>query len=219
MSKRQKTIILFSRNGIKIIKTENIDSNCYHNKTYSYEESLRYEQLEKISHEAWGKSHYEDVRYESKLGFYYYKREYIQAKQANNDKGKYVTYKKHIIWLDGEKYELEYPIEFNSPINTIKVNKYDNRPWDIVPGYKGIPDHFIIDLYKESLKFLDILDEYKKILNFRYNGLNHNLNEIKKNILINLFGDEDGPKQQPNDIKILSHGFDLKESFRKRKEN
>ena len=34
-----------------------------------------------------------------------------------------------------------------------------------------------------------------------------------------LFGDEKGPSTNYNDIKILSHGFDLKESFRKRKES
>ena len=37
--------------------------------------------------------------------------------------------------------------------------------------------------------------------------------------MVDLFGYEDGPKIQPNDIKILAHGFDLKESFRKRKES
>ena len=34
-----------------------------------------------------------------------------------------------------------------------------------------------------------------------------------------LFDDKDGYKKQTNESKILSHGFDLKESFRKRKEN
>lgn len=31
------------------------------------------------------------------------------------------------------------------------------------------------------------------------------------------FGYEDGPKVQPNDIKILSHGFDLKNHLEKEK--
>ena len=34
-----------------------------------------------------------------------------------------------------------------------------------------------------------------------------------------LFADKDGYKQQTNESKILAHGFDLKESFRKRKES
>jgi len=44
------------------------------------------------------------------------------------------------------------------------------------------------------------------------------VNDIRKEVLMDLFGDENGPTINYNDIKILSHGFDLKQSFRKRKE-
>ena len=43
--------------------------------------------------------------------------------------------------------------------------------------------------------------------------------ETKKSVMKDLFGNEKGPSVNYNDIKILSHGFDLKQSFRKRKES
>lgn len=210
---REKSITLYSRNGIRLIKTVNIDVKKYHNPVYKYEETSREEVLEKTEHMAWGKSHYEDVRHESKLGFYYYKREYFDSSQYSSKASKSVSYRKYIIWLDGEKYELEYPYMFKSNLMQVKINKYDTRPWDIVPGYKGIPDHFITALYREVLKFIDIMVTYKNTIDFKVS-----IESISNDILRDLFGSERGPQEQPNNIKILSHGFDLKESFRKRKE-
>ena len=44
--------------------------------------------------------------------------------------------------------------------------------------------------------------------------------DVKKQVMIDLFGDDKGPEGliNYNDLKIEAHGFDLKESFRKRKE-
>lgn len=212
---REKTITLYSRNGIRIIKTINIDTKKYHNPVYIFEERSRVENLDNFEHISSRKSYYETVKCESKLGFYYYKTRYVSEDPSKNYVGKSVTYKKYIIWLDGTKYELEYPTSFKSSLTTVCINKYDNRPWDIVPGYKGIPDHFITALYKEVMKFIDIVYEYENVLNFKKSSPKY----IRWNILFDLFGNENGPQQQPNDIKILSHGFDLKESFRKRKES
>lgn len=78
------------------------------------------------------------------------------------------------------------------------------RPWDILPGYTGMPDNMIDALVKEANNFIDICEPYNK--------------EIRKEIMTDLFGYPDGPKIQPNNIKILAHGFDLKTSFRKDKE-
>ena len=46
---------------------------------------------------------------------------------------------------------------------------------------------------------------------YHYTG---NLGEVKRLIFTDLFGYPEGPKYQTNDEKILSHGFDLKTSFR-----
>ncbi len=88
------------------------------------------------------------------------------------------------------------------------------RPWDILPGYKGMPDNMINILIKEANRFIDLIFEYKNTFE-----LSLTPEQYRKSIMIDLFGYEDGPKIQPNNIKILSHGFDLKESFRKRKES
>lgn len=218
MSAREKSITLYSRNGIKIIKTTHIDTTKYHNKTYAFEETSRTEILEKDVYEFISPkrlSHYEYKKCESKLGFYYTKRIWIDAanKSTLQLKGKKVDYTKYIIWVDGEKYELEYPRSYISDTMTQTINKYDNRPWDIVPGYKGIPDHFITALYKEVMKFIDVMYEYKNKIEFK-NGVDY----YKNNIMIDLFGNENGPQEQPNNIKIEAHGFDTKISFRKRKE-
>ena len=46
---------------------------------------------------------------------------------------------------------------------------------------------------------------------YHYTG---NLGEVRRLIFTDLFGYPEGPKYQTNDEKILSHGFDLKTSFR-----
>jgi hypothetical protein len=101
----------------------------------------------------------------------------------------------------------------------------------VLPGYKGIVEHFITDLYKEVNKFFEVAEVNKvayriKDRTFGYNGTPEEytsdmswIYDVKKRVMIDLFGDEKGPTINYNDIKILSHGFDLKESFRKRKES
>ena len=58
-------------------------------------------------------------------------------------------------------------------------------------------------------------DDYFKTRNqIKRHGAN-----VRIQIMKDLFDDKDGYKKQTNESKILSHGFDLKESFRKRKES
>ena len=208
MSTRERVRTLYSRNGIHIIKTENIQSK-YPNKKWCFEETSRNERLENVEiHKERGE--YITTKHESPLGFYYTTIEwknYTYNKQPKN-----VTYRKYIIWLENIKYDLEYPIEYCDKDMVQRIN-IDMRPWDILPGYKGMPDNMINALVKEANKFIDIIFEYKKTFN-----LKDSPEYYRKSIMTDLFGYEDGPKIQPNDIKILSHGFDLKQSFRKRKE-
>ena len=206
---REKVTTLYSRNGIRILKTENIQPG-YKKPQWLFDEKSREEFLENI---AYNKEHgeYVEIKHESPLGFYYYTREWKKY-NTTDKKPKSVTYKKYIIYLDSKKYELEFPTSYYSNGTKQAIN-IDMRPWDILPGYKGMPDNMIKVLVQETNKFLDILFEYKN-----YIQMNSDPNIYKKRIMIELFGYEDGPKVQPNDIKILSHGFDLKQSFRKRKE-
>ena len=212
MSVREKSRTLYSRNGIRIVKTENLQNNSL-NKKWCFEKAMRVERLENLpeANKRDG-SGYVVKRYESPLGFYYTTTEWVGCDTSKKPKS--VTYKKYIIWLDTTKYELEYPTEYSSNNMTQHID-VDMRPWDILPGYNGIPDNMVNALVREINGFIDLLYEYKKSLD----GLNLTPESYRKSIMIDLFGYEDGPKIQPNDIKILSHGFDLKESFRKRKES
>lgn len=209
MSVREKTKTLYSRNGIRIVKTENLQ-NGYPNKKWYFEETSRTERLENIeinNHSG----EYIETKHESPLGFYYITKEW---KKYETKIPKSVIYRKYIIWLENSKYELEYPIKYqnNDMVQSINI---EMRPWDILPGYTGMPDNMITALVKEANNFIDLIFEYKKSLE----GLKIDPEWYGKSIMRDLFGYEDGPKIQPNDIKILAHGFDLKESFRRRKEN
>ena len=212
MSVREKTRTLYSRNGIRIVKTENLQNNSL-NRKWCFEKAMRVERLENLPEaKKRDSSGYVVKRYESPLGFYYTTTEWVGY--GTSKKPKSVTYKKYIIWLDTTKYELEYPTEYSSNNMTQHID-VDMRPWDILPGYNGMPDNMVNALVREINGFIDLLYEYKKSLD----GLNLTPESYRKSIMIDLFGYADGPKIQPNDIKILSHGFDLKESFRKRKES
>ena len=208
MSAREKTKTLYSRNGIRIVKVENLQD---HHKRWGLEEISHQERLENVPIYK-ERGEYVEHRHESPLGFYYITKDY-EYYEGYESKAKSVTYRKYIIWLNTVKYELEYPFEYIAN-NVVQEINIDMRPWDILPGYKGMPDNMINALVKEANKFIDLIFEYKKSFTLQYSP-----EEYRKKIMIDLFGYEDGPKIQPNDIKILSHGFDLKTSFRKRKES
>lgn len=209
MSTRQTTKTLYSRNGIRIIKTEHL--NTWLGKTCQFQTIERIERLENVTFPS---NTYEQVKVkcQSPLGFYYYKDKTI-SRDDMYKKPKSATYKRYTILTDDSKYDLEYPIAYYANGDEQKIN-IEMRPWDILPGYKGMPDNMINALFKETNKFLDILDEHIK-----YVELPPSYKSVKQSILFDLFGSEDGPKVQANDIKILAHGFDLKTSFRKRKES
>ncbi len=169
----------------------------------------------------------EVVRLESPLGFWYTKRirtvEYHRPLVAPETSSGLSAVLRFISYLDpgtGTRYTLEYP-EALAPGAKIGT---DARPWDILPGYQGFPDHFVSDLYREACRFWDTLESATKKMNVSCRLDSHphkpprNLEEIKKSTMVDLFGISGKPEIQPNNIKILSHGFDLKESFRKRPE-
>lgn len=233
MSRKEKATILYSRNGIKIEKVEFIDMTKLINhkdlgilvKTTVDQRLKRDSKVEVIpAKKAWK----ETITRTSKLGFYYYEIKEHKAepqKIINHDKYDAATYNKLVFKFDDKRYELIYPIKCGD----VSINK-ETRPWDLLPGTNGIEDHFITDLYKEVIKFFDICEDEKiryQISPARYGYLKTDavyakdmgwVNDVRKEVLIDLFGDEKGPSVNYNDIKILSHGFDLKQSFRKRKE-
>lgn len=235
MSRKEKATVLYSRNGIRIDKIEFIDMTKYENQknlgilvntVVELKLKKKNNNIEIIpAKKAW----IETVKRESPLGFYYYQTIEHKAEPQqiiNHNKYDVATYKKLVFKFDNKRYEMIYPIKCGD----ISINK-ETRPWDLLPGTTGIEDHFIVDLYKEVIKFFDICEDERigyqiKAPHYGWDGNKDGIyakdmswvNDIRKEVLMDLFGDENGPTINYNDIKILSHGFDLKQSFRKRKE-
>ena len=220
---RERKITLFSRNLVKIEKTFGIDFEKRREPTYALfkNETTTYEDNAPISSH-YEKGGYKEVKKESKLGFYYIHKFYVPSGYVGgSDNKKGLTIKKITVNLNTEQYVLSYPTQYAGSHIGI-----EERPWDIAPGSKGMEDHFITALLKETDKFFDIIFDNKITRTEKKQDWYHkseekhiDTKELKKEVFIDLFGYVDGPKVQPNNIKILAHGFDLKESFRKRKES
>lgn len=192
-----KNDIAFSRNGIKITR----ESTAYKLKHYS-----QFENIEAIDKGESTESEWMDIRKESPLGFWYIQR----VKRSDVDKKvRCVWFKTFKVVNNGYSYTLSYPFKYTNKAMSQDID-VESRPWDIDPRCGAFPDRMIDILYREVVKFVDIIHEVVD---------KNKINEIRKEIMIDLFGYEDGPKVQTNTLKILSHGFDLKESFRKRKES
>lgn len=194
--KRNKLETLFNKNHISITKTTKYNpseiltkgSGCI---TLSFigQDTYRNGNWDKKVNDR------DSKKYVSKLGFYYWK----------VDREKYKEKQKLTKVLRIKDKDVEYCLTYVSEFNGTKINK-DIRPWLIVEGDKSIEDHFIFDL----LKIVEDLFIYAE------NNINDNtIKKMKDEIFEDLFGDKNGIKFQTNDEKILSHGFDLKTSFRK----
>lgn len=161
---------------------------------------------------------------ESPLGFYY-----KQTKTIKTLKDKYQEkiFDRHPIlyitnYIFGPKYHyiIKYPYSYNG----VNIGT-DIRPYDIADT-NGIEDHFIFDLKNILDSLFDICKLDKIELKENHCGFSnkkeqyspYQIGELKKEIYIDIFGFPQGPLSQSNNDKILSHGFDLKDSFRKRKE-
>lgn len=167
------------------------------------------------------KQTFEIVRTKSPLGFYYDKIIYNteQSSRSNDSRNTYM--KIWTFYIGSKTYKLSYYVEYNGT----HVNQ-EIRPWDICEGDKSMPDHYVNALLTELnnmfadikvLKSKDILDtsSYEVSSWNRFNKYNIKDNDKKREIFTDLFGYPEGPKYQTNEEKILSHGFDLKTSFRK----
>ena len=211
---KEKKITVFSRNGCKITKTLHVDmtktTNIMDNMVLkSHGETEYLEPPELPSHRQKtinnGPSY---ERKESPLGFWYMRPIENSSRTSLEPPKKktYANYQKISCLIDGTRYELRYPREYQDN----HVNRFDTRPWDVLPGYSGIQSHMIKALYKEAQNFFDTLEGYKKCLNG-----GDRIEEIRKDTMLDLFGITGKPDIPQDDIKILSHGFDTKTSFRR----
>lgn len=163
----------------------------------------------------------EIVRTKSPLGFYYDKIIYNTEPASRSTDSRNTCMKIWTFYIGSKTYKLSYYIEYNGT----RVNQ-EIRPWDICEGDKSMPDHYVDALLSELnnmfadikvLKSKDILDtsSYEVRSWNRFNKYNIKDNDKKRELFTDLFGYPEGPKYQTNEEKILSHGFDLKTSFRK----
>ena len=203
MAGKRKTI--FSRNNIKLEKIEHdfplgftIEDIKYEStifgkteatKPYPFKKNIKSGEIKK------------EVTLKSPLGFYYTKT-IIEREDTRKQKGDVWTIA-FWTWTDKDKtsYFLSYPIKKNDTEVSIET-----RPWEILNN-ESFPTRLLSILEKELKNGLDIIKDRTLA------------KEKQKKIFTDIFGYPEGPKFQTDEEKILSHGFDLKESFRKRKEN
>ena len=189
--------IIFNKNHVKVtwdkLKTEKWRIYWYNsagNRETIYPEGMTIT-TEREKHET--------VVKESPLGFYY---KAVEAVKYEEEVKVGVNVQYHTITINTfyTSYTIKYPVSCND----VKIG-FDARPWDIVIGDKTMPEHFIKALQK-------VLDD----IFVRAVPIKH-WERTKEKIYSELFGNSKGYTTLDNEIKIVSHGFDPKESFRKRK--
>lgn len=222
MKKKETKKTLFSKNRITLTVEDNItDKPCAYSESGTLYGSLRGDDSRYIKKTKWVTKTI-TRKLESPLGFYYYKKEKV-SEEIEDDKLPDPTIYFYEINLLSNKHS--YKLRFPERQGNISIS-VDTRPWNIVRGYSSLEDHFVFDLFNDLENiFLELEHDKavvlsKKYVNYQYelteNG--QGLGEFKKNLYLLIFGNFKGPVYQTNSEKILSHGFDLKTSFRKDKE-
>jgi hypothetical protein len=189
--------VLFDKNHIKVTVEDKYSSSSKYRIAWASGNGSIYPEgmtITEIAH----KSEY--VIKESPLGFYYEAYESVPYERETKVGVKTVFHSVHVT-LVNETYRIEYP----AVCGDVKIG-FDARPWDICVGDKSMPEHFVKALKK-------ILDEI-----FVLAAPIKHMERSREKLYTELFGNPKGDiSPLPNEIKILSHGFDPKESFRKRK--
>ena len=213
--KRVKIKNLFNKNHITIIKKENCSNSTVgcsvrlvEKDTDDYSFSIRKRSQSK-----------EIIKCESPLGFYYNKTVYNHKTNLSTSS----KIRKIEILLKDTTYELSYYIKYGDS----NLSK-ENRPWDIVEGDPSFSDRMANSLLEEVNKLLNVLSDNKiKPRTYSRTYCYHNreilegditINDLKTILYEELFGDKNGIRYQTDSEKIISHGFDLKTSFRKPKQ-
>lgn len=143
------------------------------------------------------KEKWENVVKESPLGFYYESTQKVNYEEETPLSTSIEFHQIHI-YLNTKFYRISYPISCND----VKIG-FDARPWDICIGDISMRENFIKALNK-------ILDEI-----FVSAAPIKGIARTKEKVYTEVFGNTKGYSTVDNEIKIISHGFDPKESFRK----
>jgi len=140
---------------------------------------------------------WEKVIKESPLGFYYNSMEEVEHEVETPVSSK-IQYHVVYVYLYDHYYTITYPVSCND----VKIG-FDARPWDICIGDMSMRENFIKAL--------------NKILNdiFVSGAPIKGIARTKDKVYKEIFGNTKGYSTVDNEVKIISHGFDPKESFRK----
>ena len=171
------------------------------------------------------------VRIKSPLGFFYEKTICSQTKAMITKSREFYFF------IRRTEYLLSYPVQYSETGMEVKSVSQEERPWNIIPGDKSLKDNEISWLFQKlNLLFIELEKEKPEIITKETylendnNGIGipvilpenvidfQSVSESRSTVMSDLFGYSQGPLQQTNNQKILSHGFDLKSSFRKDKE-
>ena len=159
----------------------------------------------------------------SPLGFYYNVQHILNSNKKVDDT--YRVRKILNLYVDeGVVYQLRYMIAYDQ--NRIGSMESDLRPWDIVPGDKSFSDNMLNALVEDVTNLFNLAEGrgiqklYTGIWSYYSKDKDFvSLHNVRCEVFKDLFGNVNGPRVQTNEEKILAHGFDLKYSFRKDKEN
>lgn len=146
----------------------------------------------------------QEIKCVSPLGFYYTKT--INSYNTTSNKQSSQTTKSIEYYRDDVVHKITYLTEYNGTRVGIET-----RPWQLGPDACSMPDHQLNAL----LEIIKGIIEESKGASFVETQNHH---KFRSSLMTDLFGDSKGPRFQTDEEKILSHGFDLKESFRNRKE-
>ena len=169
---------------------------------------------------------------ESPLGFYY--------KQTKTEKIDIDTGKKPIErhWYEivfnhnDTYYRLKFPIKVGE--NVVSRKEDGLRPWEVSENDHALSDQMLKALQKQVSIYFDLIDQYKikfvsKKINpdkrcwmdgyYYWEETSEQIQQIKNEVYEYLYGNKNGLRVMTDEQKILAHGFDLKTSFRKDKEN
>lgn len=110
-----------------------------------------------------------------------------------------MKYRHVVVTANHISYSISYLIECGEQ----KID-LSTHPWDICYLDKSLSENMIKSLEKVLTEVFNSVSGTKKT----------EIDTVRKSVFKDVFGDEDGIKVLANDIKITSHGFDLKTSFR-----
>ena len=167
---------------------------------------------------------YEEIKMESPLGFYYYKRKYFPKFQEVIDKDSYRTINT-VSFIDTENviHILKFYTQYGE--NKAAGTEDGLRPWEICEGDNAMPDHMLTALWEDVNSFFNEMEAYgiDKVYfttGYIHSDLKRNypIYKVKQEVCEYLFGSVKGIRFQTDMEKLIAHGFDPKYSFRKDKE-